>query len=343
VSNAPTKTGVLLVNVGTPEAPRAPEVRRYLREFLSDPYVIDLSPIGRWMLLNMVILPFRPQKSAKAYAKVWRDDGSPLLVFSQQFTEALQEHLGDSFDVQLAMRYGNPSLPETLQGFKDRGIDRLILFPLYPQYALSSTETSIQAVKALSAELWDDLDLTIIPPFFDNPGLAKSVSELGRPVVDHVQPDHVLFSFHGLPERHIRKCDPTGTHCFQAEDCCAYVGPNNPQCYRAQCFATARNVAAALRLTEDQWTVTFQSRLGRTPWIQPYTDVVLPELAERGVKRLVVFCPAFVADCLETLEEIGIRAREDFLAGGGEELQLVPAVNAHPTWVQAASELVQNA
>jgi len=342
VSTTTTKTGVLLMNVGTPDSPTTKDVRRYLREFLSDPFVIDISAMGRWMLLNLIILPFRPKKSAEAYRKVWREDGSPLLVFSEQFTEKLRTNLGSDYDVQLGMRYGNPSLQTVLEGFRAREIERLIVFPLYPQYAQSSTETGIQRVQELSAALWDNLDIQVVPPFFDNSGLASAVVENGQPILDEVAPEHILFSFHGLPERHIRKCDPTGTHCFEVENCCESVGPNNPNCYRAQCYATARRVAAQLDLNPGQWTVSFQSRLGRTPWIKPYTDVVLEDLAGQGVQSLVVFCPAFVTDCLETLEEIGIRAQEDFQAMGGKTLRLVPAVNASETWVNAAAQLVKD-
>ena len=337
------RIGVLLVNVGTPQSPAAADVRRYLGEFLSDPRVIDIHPVARWLLLHLFILPFRPRRSGASYEKIWTEEGSPLLVFGSRFAAALNEALGDGFDVELGMRYGKPSLADALAALHRRGAKKLVVFPLYPQEADSSTGTSLEAVSRLVEGLWSEPELSIVPPFYDVEGLSQAVAAQGRPIVDDVDPDHVLFSFHGLPERHIRKADATGSHCLQSEDCCAAVSSVNSRCYRAQCFATARFVAEALSLEPDRWSVAFQSRLGRTPWIQPFTDVVIEEMAASGTKRLVVFCPAFVADCLETLEEIGIRARESFLAAGGEELRLVPAVNVHPIWVRTAAQLVHGA
>lgn len=337
------KQGVLLVNLGTPDAPEAGAVRRYLREFLSDPRVLDINALSRWALLNLIILPLRPKKSAAAYKKVWTQDGSPLLVLSQALADRVAEALPEA-KVLLAMRYGSPSIAQGMAAMREAGCDELIVLPLYPQYAASSTASTIDKVYAEAAREWKPPFITIVPPFFDDPRFIAAFAEVGRPVLKAHAPDHVLMSFHGLPQRHMIKSDPTaGQHCLAADDCCATVGPKNRNCYRAQSFATAHALADALSLPQDGYTVSFQSRLGRTPWIKPYTDEVLVQLAQRGVKRLAVFCPAFVADCLETLEEIAIRAKEDFVAAGGEALVLVPSLNDHPSWVAAVAALVRDA
>ncbi len=334
--------GILLVNLGTPDAPRAPEVRRYLRQFLSDPRVIDINPVGRWLLLNLIILPTRPAKSAEAYAKVWGEDGSPLLVNGQALRDAVAERL-DPLPVVLAMRYGNPSIAAGLDALHEQGCDHVVLLPLYPQYAASSTGSTVEEVYREAGQRWNTPFVTVVPPFYDDLRFIEAFAQVGQPVLDELEPEHVLMSFHGLPERHMRKSDPSGQHCLVQDDCCRKIGTHNRNCYRAQCFATARALAGRLGLPTLAWSVSFQSRLGRDPWIKPYTDHRLVELAKQGVKRLAVFCPAFVADCLETLEEIGIRADEDFRAAGGEQLRLVPSLNHHPAWVDAVVGLVEDA
>jgi ferrochelatase len=339
--DAAPETGVLLVNLGTPDAPRAPEVRTYLREFLSDPRVLDIGGLARTALLELVILPRRPAASAEAYAKVWTDEGSPLLVFSQALATGVQEQLGPSFVVKLAMRYGSPSIGSGLAALRDSGCDRLVVFPLYPHYASSSTGSTLEAIYRACATDWNTPFLSVVPPFYDHPRFIDSFVAVARPVLDELAPDHVLFSYHGLPERQIRKSDPTGAHCFASASCCDAMVAANRNCYRAQCYATTRALASALALAPERHSTSFQSRLGRTPWIKPYTDQVLPELAKSGVRRLAVLCPAFVADCLETLEEIGLRARADFLAAGGEDLRLVPSLNATPGWIDAVTAFVR--
>ena len=337
------KQGVLLVNLGTPDAPQAPEVRRYLREFLSDPRVLDINAVGRWLLLNLIILPTRPKKSAEAYRKVWTDEGSPLLVNSQRLADGVAAALPDH-EVVLAMRYGSPSIADGLARLRAAGCDQLTVLPLYPQYAASSTASTIEKVFVETMQDWKPPFVTVLPPFYEEPRFIEAFAQVGQPTIDELAPDHVLMSFHGLPERHILKGDPTGgRHCLQSDSCCDAIGPNNRNCYRAQCHATARTLAARLGIAEDMYSVTFQSRLGRTPWIKPYTDEVLVDLAKRGVKRLAVFCPAFVADCLETLEEIGMGAREDFIAAGGEDLRLVPSLNGHPAWIEAVAGYIAEA
>ena len=337
------KIGVLIVNVGTPDAPRPREVRRYLRQFLMDPRVLDINPVGRFLLVELGILLRRPRASAEAYAKVWTPGGSPLRVATEAFTRGLQEALGPGYDVAYAMRYGRPSIEAAIEGLRERGAGCIIVFPQFPQYASSSTGTALAEVFRVCAGLWNVPDVSVIPPFWDEPGYAAAFAAVGRPVLDELAAEHVLFSFHGLPERHVLKSDATGSHCLASPDCCAAVGDPNRNCYRAQCLATARLIAAELGLSADGWSASFQSRLGRTPWIKPYTDHVIPELAARGIKRLAVFCPAFVADCLETLEEIGLRARDQFLEHGGEALRLVPSLNAHASWVGLGARLCRKA
>lgn len=331
--------GVLLINLGTPDAPQSGPVRTYLREFLSDPRVIDINPVGRKLLLEAVILPLRPAKSAKAYRLVWTREGSPLLVESLALAARVRETLG--IPVELGMRYGNPSIASALQKLVGARVDRIAVAPLYPQYSSAATGSSLEEVFRQAGKLDVVPNLSTVPPFHDDVGFIEAFALQGEPVIAREKPDHVLFSFHGLPERHVRRTDPTGRHCLQSADCCDSMVDANRDCYRAQCFATARALAARLALSPQGWTVSFQSRLGRTPWIKPYTDLVLPELAARGVKRIAVFCPAFVADCLETLEEIGLRARDQWLGLGGESLALVPSLNASPGWVSALTALLQ--
>jgi protoporphyrin/coproporphyrin ferrochelatase len=333
-------TGLLLINLGTPDAPTSPAVRRYLREFLSDPRVIDLHPVGRALLLNLVILPFRPAKSAHAYRAIWdAARGSPLLFHSQDLAAGVQAKLGAAWHVELAMRYGSPSIARALDALRAASVDRIVVLPLYPQYAASSTATSVARVMELAAARWDVVPLDVVPAFHADPGFVAAFAEVARPVLAEARPDHVLFSFHGLPERQIKKSDPSGEHCLRDAHCCDQLAAANHRCYRAQCYATAGALAEALGVTES--TVCFQSRLGRTPWITPHTDVVIDELARAGKQRLAVLCPAFVADCLETLEEIGIRARDQFRAAGGDELVLVPSLNATPAWVDAVCAIAE--
>lgn len=335
------KKGLLLVNLGTPDAPEPGPVRRYLREFLGDPRVLDLPALGRWLLLNLIILPTRPRKSAAAYRKIWTEAGSPLLVRSRALTARVAERLQGEYEVELAMRYGNPSLTDGLARLRARGVDHLTVLPLYPQQAASSAGSTLARVYALVQQAWEVLPVRALPAFPLDPGFLDAQVEVARPVLARARPDHVLFSFHGLPERQIRKSDPGPGHCLSSASCCDALTSQNATCYRAQSFATARALAQRLGLAPGQFTVSFQSRLGRDPWIKPYSDVVLDELAKKGVKRLAVFCPAFVSDCLETLEEVGMRGREQFLAAGGEELALVPCVNEHPLWVDAVVRMVR--
>jgi ferrochelatase len=333
--------GLLLINLGTPDEPTTPAVRRYLAQFLSDPRVIDINPVGRWLLLHAVILRTRPAKSAHAYRQIWSERGSPLLYHSQDLAAGVQTRLGAGWKVALGMRYGNPSIEAAFRELRDAGVDRIVVLPLFPQYASSSTGSALEELFRVAGAELTVAPLDVRPAFFDDAGFLAAFVAVGRAALDPFAPDHVLFSFHGLPERHMKDGDPSGRHCLTAPDCCATLTEVNRNCYRAQSYATARDLAAGLHLADGSWSVSFQSRLGRTPWIKPYTDVVLDELAAKGVKRLAVFCPAFVADCLETLEEIGLRARAQFKAAGGEDLILVPSLNATPAWADAVAAIAQ--
>ena len=335
------RQGLLLVNLGTPDAPETPDVRRYLREFLFDPRVLDIPAPLRWALLELLILPTRPARSAEAYRKVWTDQGSPLLFHGQALAAQVAEALGPAWAVELGMRYGNPSLTSALAKLAAAGARSITLLPLYPQYASSSTGSTLERVHQLAGAAWNVPALQVVGPFFDHPGFLEAWVEVARPVLAEARADHLLFSFHGLPERQVLKSDVSGQHCLQSATCCDVTVAENRWCYRAQCFTTARQLASRLGLRPEDTTVAFQSRLGRTPWLKPYTDLLLPELVQKGVRRLAVMCPAFVADCLETLEEIGIRAQSDFLRAGGESLTLVPSLNAHPAWVRAVVQMVR--
>ncbi|MCG3133592.1 MAG: Ferrochelatase [Planctomycetes bacterium] len=334
--------GVLLVNLGTPDRPDMGAVRRYLREFLSDPRVIDIPGPARWALVNLVICPFRAPKSAHAYRQVWTDAGSPLLVHGLALRDALRTRLGAP--VELGMRYGNPSIAAAMDALDAAGADRVTVLPLFPQYASSSWGSAVEAVHAEAARRLNVPALTVVPPYFDHEAFVAAQAAVAAPALAELRPDRVLMSYHGLPERQVRASDTSGRGaCLAAESCCARMTAANRYCYRAQCYATSRALASALGLAEGSWEVAFQSRLGRTPWIRPYTDERIAALAASGVRRLAVLVPSFTADCLETLEEIAIRARDQFMAAGGEAFAAVPCVNAHPAWVEGAARLVGDA
>ena len=335
--------GLLLINLGTPEAPEPGPVRTYLREFLNDSRVLDIHPVGRAALLNLIILPRRPAQSAEAYGKIWTDRGSPLMVHSQDLAAGVAGKLGESWEVSLGMRYGSPSIASALLDLVDAGVERVIALPLYPQYASSSTGTALEELYATAGSMWNVPPLSVVPPFYDDPGFIDAFAAVARPVLGELEPDHVLFSYHGLPERHMIKSDLSGSHCLATAGCCDEIVKANRHCYRAQCYATTRLLAGALELDAAAYSVSFQSRLGRTPWIKPYTDHALPQLAARGVKKLAVLCPSFVADCLETLEEIAIRGVAQFREAGGDELVLVPSLNSSPAWIDAVVSMSRRA
>lgn len=333
-------TGLLLVNTGTPASTAVSDVRRYLREFLSDPRVIDIPAPARWLLLNLIILPFRPRKSAEAYRAIWTERGSPLLVNCLGLVSALQTELGAQFEVRLGFQYGQPRIADSIHALVEAGCDRIAVLPLFPQYAAASSGSAVEKSMAAASQYWAVPSLQVLPAFWQEHGFLDTWAERVRAGIEEHRPDHVLFSYHGVPERHCTKTDPDGRHCLKSSTCCDAIVPANRNCYRAQCFATTREVARRAGLTTPH-SVSFQSRLGRTPWIKPYTDHVLDELAKSGVKRLLVVEPSFVADCLETLEEIAIRGREQFRAAGGEELVLLPSLNVGSDWVQSLAQIVR--
>ncbi len=335
------RVGLLLINLGTPESAKPSDVRTYLREFLSDPRVIDIGGFRRWLLLNLVILPFRPRRSAEAYEKIWTERGSPLLFHGRDLAAKVQARCGDGIVVELAMRYGNPSIEEVLLRFKKRGVDRIVVFPLYPQYSSAATGSSIEKVWEVSSRAWNTPYIQIVPPFYEHPAFISACVGVARPILDAAPWEKVLFSFHGLPERHCLKSDETGAHCLKSQGCCDRIVEANRNCYRAQCFATARALAAGLGVPADRSVVCFQSRLGRTPWIRPYTDEIVVELPRQGIKRAIILSSAFVADCLETLEELGIRAVESFKSAGGESLSVVPSVNSEDAWADGVVALAR--
>lgn len=338
---SPDRVGLLLVNLGTPKEPTTEAVREYLAEFLSDPRVIDIPDWQRKLLLKFLILPRRSPRSAEAYRKIWTAGGSPLLVHSKRLVESVRA-LDENLPVALAMRYGKPTIERGLEVLAEAGCEKIVVFPLYPQFAESSTGSTIAKVTKVARRMKPSPEISFVPAFYDDPGFISAFADTARPALESFAPDHVLFSFHGLPERHVKRTDETGAHCLVKADCCEAIVQANRNCYRAQCFATARALRVALSLPDGKSSVAFQSRLGRTPWIRPYTDVVLDELAASGVKRLAVMCPAFVADCLETLEEIGIRAKEQFARHGGE-LILVPSLNSSTPWARAVLGLARRA
>lgn len=333
-------TGVLLVNTGSSSAPRVPETRAYLRQFLSDPRIIDIPAWKRWLLVNLIILPTRPKKTAHAYAAVWTDHGSPLIAFSEDFRDALSARL-DGAHVAIGMAYGAPSIGSAIDELIGRGIDRLVVVPMFPQYASATTGSVLEFVYKYCAKKWNVPHVTALPPYYDNADYLDAWRQVAEPELRAFQPDFVLLSYHGLPERQIRKGDASGQHCLQREDCCAREVPANRMCYRRHCMETSRHIVQALGLEPGRFRVTFQSRLGREPWLSPATDETIEELAKQGVKRLAVLSPAFTADCLETLEEIGIGGKENFLEHGGEAFHLVPSLNVHPGWVSAMEKMLR--
>jgi ferrochelatase len=332
------KKGILLVNLGSPDSASVSDVRRYLREFLMDPRVLDINWLGRFCLVNFMILPRRPHQSAEAYQKIWTKAGSPLIVTSKAIQAKLQQRVSEP--VELAMRYQNPSIETALRQLAARGVDDLLVIPLFPHYAMSSFESAVERVKELAPSIAPGMKLQFEPPFFDQPDYITALVGSAKPMLDEGY-DHLLFSFHGVPERQIRKSDPTGTHCLMSESCCSTANPAHAYCYRAQCFKTMAAFVKRAGIPEGKYSIAFQSRLGRTPWLKPYTDFELPKLAQRGVKKVLVICPAFVSDCLETIEEIGIRAKETFVEAGGSDLKLIPCMNEHPLWVEALEKMVR--
>lgn len=323
--------GLLLINLGTPDSPSTSSVRQYLKEFLSDKRVIDLWAPLRYLLLYAFILPFRPKQSAHAYQAIWTKEGSPLLINSQKLVKQLQESLGPDFQVALGMRYGKPSIAHALNQLAT--CNQLTILPLYPQYSSAANGSSIEKVLTLLAQQSAPPTFRIIRDFYQHPGFIHAQGELIRPHLN--SQNYLLFSFHGIPQHHLTK-----VNCQEiCQKACKPISVNTQDCYRAHCFASSRALAEYLELEPNQYTVAFQSRLGKTPWIKPYTDEILPQLIKQGIKNLVVVCPSFVADCLETLEEIGIRAQQQWRQLGGQAFTLIPCVNDQPLWVKGIIDI----
>ena len=330
--------GVLLVNLGSPNSPAVPDVRRYLREFLMDGRVLDVNWLLRFCIVHFAVLPSRPRQSAEAYRKIWTPAGSPLVVTSRNVQAKLQQQV--PVPVELAMRYQNPSIPDAVRSLATKDVDELLLIPLFPHYAMSSFETAVERVKEVATALAPRMRVQVQPPYFDQSDYIAALVGSAREYLQRPY-DHLLFSFHGVPERQIRKSDPTGRHCLAVENCRATANPAHATCYRAQCFKTVAAFVKQAAVPEGKYSVAFQSRLGRTPWLKPYTDHELPRLAQRGIRKLLVLCPAFVSDCLETIEEIGLRGRETFIGAGGTDFALIPCLNEHPLWLAALEKMVR--
>lgn len=335
-----SQKGVLLLNLGSPDSTSVPDVRKYLREFLMDSRVLDTPWPIRWCVVNLAILPKRPIESAAAYQKVWMAEGSPLVATSRHVLSELHKRVGDSLTVALAMRYQNPSIKSALTHLYAQGVQELLVFPLFPHYAMSSFETAVLRVQELAATISPGMRLKIATPFYRDP---EYITALVASSLEYLQSDydHLLFSFHGLPERHLRKSDPTGCHCLKSPDCCETPSLAHETCYRAQCFATVRAFVEQANISAGKFSVSFQSRLGRDPWLKPYTDYEFERLAKSGVKKMFVMCPAFVSDCLETLEEIAMRGKKSFIQAGGKELTLIPCLNEHPRWLNALETMIR--
>lgn len=330
------KTAVVLLNLGTPDSPAVGDVRKYLAQFLNDPRVIDIPWLARKMLVNLIIVPFRAPKSASIYKQLWTPEGSPLLLHSIDVKKKLQEALGEDFYVDLAMRYQSPSMEDVLTSIKKKNFRKIILVPMFPQYASSSTGSALEEAMRIISKWWVIPELSVVSQYSDHPGYLDAFAEKGRQY-DPAQYDHVIFSYHGLPIRQVDKVYSDGL-CSD-RDCEHEHNDENNFCYKAACYATTRGIAERLNIPEEKYTVSFQSRLNDN-WLKPFSDKVVEELAQKGMKKLLVFSPAFTADCLETTIEIGHEYKEIFEENGGEHLQLVESLNSSPMWIETLKDLV---
>lgn len=333
------KKGILIVNLGTPDAPSRGAVYRYLKQFLLDKRVIDIPWLQRNLLIRGIVAPFRSADSAKLYKMLWTEEGSPLKVYGEQVVEGVQKVLGDEYHVELAMRYQNPSIESAIEKLLDAQVSDITVFPMFPQYASASTGSVHEEVMRVLGKELAIPNVRFINSYYDNEAMLDIYAENARKY-DIDSYDHILFSFHGIPERHMTKTD-RGNHCLQTKNCCSTLSVKNQFCYSAQCHYTAQQIAKRLNISEDRYTICYQSRLGKAEWMKPYTPVILEELAEKGAKRLLAFSAAFTADCLETTIEIGMEYQEDFEAMGGETVDLVESLNAHPKWIQAIADMVK--
>ena len=336
------KKGVLLVNVGSPDSPAVKDIKRYLREFLMDERIIDLPYLLRYTLVNGIILNTRPPKTSKAYQKIWWNEGSPLIVITKRLTEKIQQQV--SVPVVMAMRYGNPNIASGLQQLYDQGVDEVLLMPLYPQSAMATTQTIEVFAQQLVKKQFPKMKLIKFPAFFHRSEYIEALAEVTRKYLENNPCDHLLFSYHGVPERHLRKVTPTPAHknILEGTTCCDPYSEEGKYCYRSHCFETTRLLVEKLGLQKGTYSQSFQSRLGNDKWITPFTADKIAQLAQQGVKKLAVITPAFVTDCVETLEEIEMAGGKTFRENGGEEFKMVPCLNDSNLWVQALVTWIRN-
>jgi ferrochelatase len=335
------KRAVLIANLGSPDSTSVADVRRYLREFLGDERVLDLPSPLRWLLLEGLILPTRPKRTAHAYSKIWTPEGSPLLATSRSVQRKLEAALGPAVPVHTAMRYGNPSVASAVAGLRAEGCDEVLLFPQYPHYAMASWETVVARVYEEAAAQAPSMHISCVQPFFGDADYIEMLHAVSLPFLSRPH-DHLLFSYHGIPERHLRKADSSHAHCRVVADCCTTCSPAHATCYRAQLVRTTAEFARRAGLDPARYSISFQSRLAGEPWLQPFTDKEFVRLPATGVKRLLVICPSFLADCLETLEEISMAGRDTFLAAGGEQLEKISCPNDHPAFIDFLANRVRN-
>ena len=334
------KRAILLMNLGSPDSTATRDVRTYLMEFLMDKRVIDYPWLFRQILVGGLIVPFRAAKSAEAYSTIWTKEGSPLIVLTQQLQAALQQVVEEP--VEIAMRYGHPSMEEAYERLLQRmpQLEEVLAIPLYPHYAMASYETAVEYAQEIHRRMKYRFSLNFIKPFYNESHYLHALSKHMRPYLQ-TQYDHILFSYHGVPARHIKKSDPTGNHCLQSAGCCDTASPAHATCYRHQCFTTTKEIVRLLGIPEGKYSNSFQSRLGKG-WLEPFTDIRLEEMPKEGIKKLLILCPAFVSDCLETLEEIAMRGRESFTRAGGETYTMIPCLNVEPLWVQTLAGWVKD-
>ena len=333
------KKGIVLMNLGSPDSTEVKDVRRYLKEFLMDERVIDVPYLLRAFLIHGIIVPFRAPKSAEAYKTIWSKDGSPLVVLTKQLQKALQLKVNEP--VAIAMRYGNPTPKTAFDELQKNNpdLEEVLAIPLYPHYAMSSFETAVESAKEVYEQNKYPFKLQFLQPFYNEPRYINALAENIRPYLEK-EHDHILFSYHGIPGRHIRKSDITGSHCLKIENCCEVASPAHAHCYRHQVFTTTRLVMEQLNIPKNKYSISFQSRLGKG-WLEPFTDIRLVELPKEGIKKLLILCPAFVSDCLETLEEIDVRGKEEFIGAGGESFTMIPCLNTNPLWVDVLANWVK--
>jgi len=335
-----SKRAVLIANLGSPDSTSVADVRRYLREFLGDGRVLDMPAPLRWLLLEGVILRSRPSRTAHAYSRIWTREGSPLVVTTERVRRALADALDPGVAVHTAMRYGSPSVASAVDAMAADGCDHVLLIPQYPHYAMSSWETAVVRVREEAAKRAPGMRITCVQPFYGDPDYIEALHAVASPHLMTAH-DHLLFSYHGIPVRHLRKADSSRANCMVVADCCTTCSPAHATCYRAQCLRTTAEFALRAGLDPARYSISFQSRLAGEPWLEPFTDVEFARLPKAGVKRLLVMCPSFVADCLETLEEISIVGRETFLKAGGEHLEKVVCPNDHPAYIDFLANRVQ--